>query len=348
MKSITQIIIVFVFIILFPGCSQKKSIGISTKDISVGIIETRGNIAKSRILFFNEEMNKIGELPLKYATVGCIFYTPLISENKLYIVPQGYAQKKDEKTVLEIALQDLNIKKYTIEQIAMNDIAVNQNYIYTCNNLNGNSYINKCYKKYNKIENIKIPGTYISKLLYANNKLYAFGTADKTEFSYIYIYDNDLILQKKLDLNGYGTIYKAIENNGEIFFTSFVDSEKQPAKVLGKINTADNLIEFIKLSQNYPLDMVIYNSKLFISHFDIVARKGGGLSVYNLETKQQKYYKLNHGAEQMAIKKNKLYILADRKIHVYDAKTIKLIKKVDITQMDSDFSYLSGLFTIEN
>ena len=353
MKHRTQIISILIFLmVLLVGCSQNKPVKISTEDISVGIIETRGDKEKSRIIFFDEEMNEIGEIPLSFATVGNIFYTPLISENELYVIPQGYANKKDEETVLKIALKNLSVEEYTIEQLAMNSIATNQDFIYTCNTLNGSSYINKCNKDNNKTENIVIPETYISKLLYVGNKLYAFGTANTvndTMLSYLYVYDDKLNLQEKIDISKCGADqYKAIEYNGDIFFTSLADSKDQPTKIVGKISTTDNSIELIQLSQNYPFDLAIYDNKLFITHFDVVQRTGGGLSIYDLDTKQQKYYELNHGAEQMAIANDKLYVLADWIIYVYDAKTIELIENVDIPQMDSDFSYLSGIFALEN
>lgn len=353
MKSRTPIISILIFLMLsLIGCSQNKTTEIPTKDISVGVIETRGDKEKSRILFFDEEMNEIGELPLDFATVGNIFYTPLISENELYVIPQGYANKKDEETVLEIALQDLSVEEYTIEQLAMNSVATNQEFVYTCNTLNGSSYINKCDKDDNKTESIEIPETYISKLLYADNKLYAFGTANTENdimLSYLYVYDDKLNLQEKINISKCGADqYKAIEYSGDIFFTSLADSKDQPTKIVGKISTKDNSIELIELSQYYPFDLDICDNKLFISHFNVVQRTGGGLSIYDLNTKQQKYYELNHGAEQMAIANDKIYILSDWIIYVYDAKTMELIENVDITQMDSDFSYLSGIFAVEN
>ena len=132
------------------------------------------------------------------------------------------------------------------------------------------------------------------------------------------------------------------------FFTSLVDSKDLPTKIVGKISTTDNAIELIELSQDYPFDLDIYDDNLFISHFDVVQRTGGGLSIYDLNTKQQKYYELNHGAEQMSIANDKVYILANWTIYVYDAKKMELIENADITQMDSDYSYLSGIFTVEN
>ena len=47
----------------------------------------------------------------------------------------------------------------------MNSICVNDKNIYTCNTLNGDSYINKCSKENNQVVSEKIEGVYVSKLL---------------------------------------------------------------------------------------------------------------------------------------------------------------------------------------
>lgn len=350
-RRVRIIIAVVLLMLLLEGCAQEKTTEISTETISVGVIETSGSQKKSRILFFDTEMKEVGELPLKFATVGNIFYNPLVWENKLYVIPQGYANQKDEKAVLEIALENLDVEIYTINQLAMNSVAANEEFIYTCNTVNGSSYINKCDKVNNKTESIEIPKVYLSKLLYSGGGLYAFGTdfvKNGAALSYLYVYDDQLNLQEKIDISQCGTgQYKAIEHYGSIYFTSLADSKDQPTKIVGKMNISDHSIERIELNQYYPLDLAIYDNKLFISHFDVIQRTGGGLSIYDLDTKQQEYYELNHGVEQMEIANGRLYVLADWKIYVYHADTMELTQSVDITQMGRDFSYLSGIFAVE-
>lgn len=49
----------------------------------------------------------------------------------------------------------------------------------------------------------------------------------------------------------------------------------------------------------------------------------------------------------MAAANNKIYILADWKIYIYDIEKIELIKSMEVNHMDNDFSYLSGMFVLE-
>ena len=333
------------------GCERKLTPDFSTQDIEVGIIETRGNRSKSRIIFYNDEIEEIGDLPLPFATVGGIFYIPLVSDNKLYVIPQGYAKKKDERKALEINLQDLSVNEYKIEQIAMNAIAADNDSIYTCNNLNGISYINKCYKENNVVKTIEIPKIYISNILYANNKLYAFGTGGAKNGimpAYLYLYSSDLELIDKIDISSYGTSqYRATEYHGDIYFTSLSDTEDKPTNIVSKFNDESRSIETIQLNEIRPLDVAVYDGRLFVTHFNLVQNTGGGLSIYNLKTGELNYYKLEHGAAQMAVANNKIYILSDWKIYIYDIDKIELIKSIEVNPMDNDFSYLSGMFVLE-
>lgn len=127
----------------FTGCTHRESANIDLTTSSVGVIETSGNSKKSRIYFYN----------------------PVIYEDELYLIPQGKTNVKDEKKVLKIELKSGNQKIYEINQLAMNSICVNDKNIYTCNTLNGDSYINKCSKENNQVVSEKIEGVYVSNLV---------------------------------------------------------------------------------------------------------------------------------------------------------------------------------------
>lgn len=63
------------------GCERNRPLEIQTKDIAVGVIETKGK-EKSRIQFYDSDMNELGlgALSLDFTTVGNIFYIPLIDQ----------------------------------------------------------------------------------------------------------------------------------------------------------------------------------------------------------------------------------------------------------------------------
>lgn len=350
MKKTLCIIISLILILVLVACTNNAD-EIPISDIEIGIIETRGNKNSSRLVFFDDELNEIGELPLKYATVGDPSQTPLVQDKELYVIPQGYAFSKNEKKVLCIDLQSMQVKKYTVDGIAMNSIAVSDEYIYTCNNLNGVSYINRCSQDEGKVNTIAVDISCLTNIIYANEQLYAFGTdVSETEGmrTYVNVYDTELNLVEQKDITSFGMAqYYALEYEDAIYFTSGTDVFDQATSIIGKINTNTYEIDQIDLKHIYPNELRVYKNYLVISHYDAVQNKGGGISFYDMQTKELTYYDLEHGVSSMNIVDNNLYILHERNLYHYDIETMQLKNTTVVSHMDEDYSYLTGIFAIE-
>ena len=341
-----------IFIIIFcTRCGKETSNNYNWEDVQIGIIETNGNEKNSEIKFYNKELKEISQLPIEDATLGNIFHNPIVYQDFLYVIPQGYAYSKDEKKVLEVNLKNLEKKEYKIDQLAMNSICVNNEFIYTCNTLNGDSYINQCNKKNEKVRSKKIKSIYISKLVCDESNIYAFGTSlERSKVrSYIFLYDQNLKLKDKIDITEYGIChYKAILNDKYLIFSNAENSENKPNDLVTIFSIENKTFENIKLNKNYPLDLGIYKNYLIISHYDLARLSEGGVSIYNLETKEHKYFELSHGVEQMSLLNSYIYILGDQDIYQYkiDNGKIKLENTVDI-RMKNKENYLSGIFVVK-
>ena len=144
---------------------------------------------KSSLLIYDDNLTRLTDVPVKYASVGSI--------------------------------------SYDIEQPAMNDICSDEAYIYTCNTLNGDSYINKCRKEDQSVKMQSVAQMYIRKIVCADGKIYAFGTK-KVEHafrSYLLIFDEELQLTDQIDISECGSShYKAIVRDGNLFMGSCIVS----------------------------------------------------------------------------------------------------------------------------
>ena len=353
-KAVCFLLVLLALVATLTGCNSYKADKIDTEKIRVGIMETRGNRDSSRILFLDEELNELGSLSIKEAGLGSLFDTQLVIDNTLYIIPQGYDTRKDAKKVLEIDLSDLNITEHKIDRIAMMSVAVNEDYIYTCNNLNGVSYVNKYDIVSGETEYICFQDEIIMYLFYdsESRSLYAFGESsrkDGTSIARMHIYDENLNLLSNVDITKCGTGQnKAVSYEGNILFTSGTAEDGRDSKSVYVFNPKDESISTIELSKSNPWDLQIRGDKLYVSHFNIVTGEGGGLSVYDFATGKSVYKDFDHGVEQMQIVDGKIYILSDWKIYVYDLETLELTKTREIEPMDRYFSYLSGMFVVEN
>lgn len=360
MKKRYYICFVIIFLILFLnscnklGSQQKDVLG----DVQIGVIETSGNEKKSGIVFYDAELNKKESLPLRYATVGDGFCNPVVYGGKLYVLPQGYDNAKNEKKILEINLSNLKKKIYKTNLTAMYGLSVDDEYIYTCNNSNFNSYIGKCNKKTGKVEEQEIEDIYMTQVLVYQGKVYAFGTKmytnktkeNRKKISYIYVYDSNFKLIDKINLSQYGDLQdKIIAFEDKIYFSNTYNDETElPNNTVCAYSVKDKKIETITLEKDYPLDLDIYNNMLIISHFDLILNEGGSISFVDLKTKEQKNYELGHGVEHMVRKEEDIYIISDTKLYKYriNGMGLELVKEADTEKIYSD-NYFSGLFVVE-
>ena len=111
--------------LLFSGCVQNTRNSYDVPDnYSVGIIRTNGSRNSSDILYFDANLSQTGSIHYDYATMGELFYPPVIYDGSLYIVPQGQANKKDEKTILRQDLDTFEQNEYYLDQIAIYGLSV--------------------------------------------------------------------------------------------------------------------------------------------------------------------------------------------------------------------------------
>ncbi len=341
-KLVAAILLV---VCLTAGCGREHA---DLEKACVGIIETNGYKKKSSLLIYDDNLTRLTDVPVKYASVGSIFYNPFVDQQELYVIPQGSADKKDEKKVLQINLTDFKKKTYDIDQPAMNDICSDEAYIYTCNTLNGDSYINKCRKEDQSVKMQSVAQMYISKIVCADGKIYAFGTK-KVEHafrSYLLIFDEELQLTDQIDISECGSShYKAIVRDGNLFFSNNIDSNEESGNTVSIFSMKDKTIDTITLNQNSPWDLALFQDYLVVSHYTPGSQGNGCISLYNLNTHEVSGYPLDHAAEQMAIKENNIYILAEKCLYQYKiTKTgIELTKEIQIDLL-RDGDYCSGIF----
>ena len=144
-----------------------------TEQASFGVIETRQFQARSRIILYDSELNELGGLPLDYATLGCDWNLSPVYDGTLYVIPQGYTTKRDEKTVLGVDLDDLSVTRYSVDQINLYGVCADDDYIFTCSNLNNVSHICRIDRQTGDVTDIGETDTYIESLCLYDGKLYA-------------------------------------------------------------------------------------------------------------------------------------------------------------------------------
>lgn len=333
--------------VCFCGCASDGGQAVSD-EAAIGVIETRGTEKTSRIVFFDGELNEVSQLPLSYASLGGIFYDPLVYQGSLFSIPQGKYHVKDGEAVLQVDLGSFATKTHAIQQPAMNDVAANDAYVFTCNTLNYASCISRCRIDDGEVASTSIEGVYVSKLLWHEGGLYAFGSGLDNGSSMILHYDENLNLKRSIDCSGYASsVYRAVASEGRIYFCTFNDPGFAAEGQIGVLEAEDGTLSSIRLNEGGPSSIALADGKLYVAHCDIRQNQDDSvLSVVDLETGSVEEHALDHGVYQMTVTGGSIYVLDDWSIHRYDAESVEPTGSRSIEKMPGSYSYLSGLFAV--
>lgn len=328
------------------GCSVSSAEGNVPQESAIGVIETKNNVEESRIVFFDQELNESYILPLNYGSINSVFYKPVVTNGILSVVPQGIANKKDGRAILCINSTNLSHELYRIDQPSMNAIATCEEYLYACNTLNGISYINRYDINTEEVKSIRLDALYTSFILLCDEYLCAFSSTLDNAHSQIDLFDKNLNHIDSIDSSFLGTgTYQAVEYEGEIYFTCLYSFSNNNKATIGVLDVNASQLEELYVDHEKPFGVEIEQSVLVISHYDIVNRAHtSSVTLIDLNTGDAKSYTLNHGMEQMALLGDKLYVLSNWNLYCYSLNDCRLIKQIKIESMDSDFSYITGLF----
>ena len=346
MKHFIVILLASCLISLY-GCNSTQQHNINDEN-TIGIIETKNDSEESRILFYDENLNLQSELDIEYASVNSIFYNPVIKNDSLFLIPKGVINKKTNKEIIELCLNTAETTSYSINQPAINSVAVNDEYLFTCNTLNDITYISRYTFDSDEIKLIQIKNQYVSFITVSNNKLYAFSSTMDNKYSTISCFDSDLNFLFETDCTELGTgVYQSAEYNEYLYFSVLYPYNSKTSNQIGRLNTETNEFEIISTEVDKPFGLQRYENTLVITHYDIVNRANtSSISLVNLETNKITTHSFNHGAEQVTVVNGKIYVLSKEKIYCYSLDDWSLLKTTEIKKENQDFSYITGIFAV--
>ena len=182
---IKKIVGIFIaFLVTCTGCGDAK---LETNNYNetyrYALIETSSEKSDmTKIIYFDENLRKVGENKYNYGNVGrCSYDIPIINNGKVYELSEGYGFDKEECNIVEWDLKKGTNKKYETEQIAVTDILVDDTYLYAINNLNYNTYVSRIEKSGKKNDVVTFENEVTLKICFYNNKLYRMCTDYNTQ-----------------------------------------------------------------------------------------------------------------------------------------------------------------------
>ncbi|HHV26956.1 MAG: hypothetical protein KZY61_01655 [Clostridiaceae bacterium] len=351
MRKFIYITIIVGVLFTINGCGRKvcNSKVLDSEEIKIGVVETTGSEYKSIIHWYDGNLNKVSEQKLSYAMLGSAFHNPVYYDNEIYMIPQGLGNKKDSKKVISFNKKDLSIKEFSFKNIALNDVTVSEDYVYTINTLNGDTHICRLNKTNNTVKEIIIEKEYISGFTAVKDKIYAFSSNLSTSFPkfYLYIYDENLDLLDKKDITEYGTgQYKFMNDDDYLYVGVTVTKEEKPSSTILKISLDTNKIETIDINEEFPNDILQYKDKIIVTNHDLIINQGTKMTILDKNNEDSEVIDLNNKTEFSGIVENMLIIANQEKVSLYDIeKDFKLIKETKI-EKDND-CYISSIILLK-
>lgn len=347
---------------------------------AVGLIDTSSAQDVSRIAFYDENLSELGELPLKKGGVGDGWADACVWGDALYIAPRGIDKFEPGPTneVLEISLRDVAVRPHDMgDELASFDlVAANDRYVFASSwSLNGP--VVRCGKRTGDLATFPLSEGSATLLLWSGRSLFVFVTdedapaddeagsaADPARSSMVLQLDESLQVEREYDLSSYGSeVRRAVACDGVLYAVcsggaagaSGPGAEDSSAGNIVMVNTSTGEVAPYPLPVADALAVAVHEGQLYMVRQNAVAPSGTAmLSVGDLGGGNLKTYELEHLADQMAIRGNRLY-LADagaRKVYAYDLTALAPdgeaapVASTELAPLSDTYTYITNLFPV--
>lgn len=343
--------IVLWLVFITAACTKELPLSI-LEARKIGVVETSGEQYKSFIHWYDEDLKVVDIQNLKYANLGDTFSEPVYIQDEIYLIPQGLFGEKDTKKAISIHQKDFTITEYSVPNIALQDIAITDEFLFVSSNLNFETHLSRLNRNTNEFTEEVYQGAYFESMLSADNKLFLFGnmqvnSADNIKENYLYILDTDFNMLETIDLTdiGYGA-YKFLLDEQNLYVSIPLKMNDRPNSVLLKINVETFEKEVIDLGIDSPDSLKKYKSHLIIAHNDIVTGEGSIVTILDVNTKEKESFDLQQDIFYMDIYQEQLVVANDKIISLYAIDNdFERVREVAIDKKED--TYISSILVID-
>lgn len=136
----------------------------------------------------------------------------------------------------------------------------------------------------------------------------------------------------------------------DILFTNQLDELGNRNYTLTKYNIKEDSMTDIELPNAYLNQLRKKDDFLFISHYNCIQNEGNTISILNLKDTSINSLKFNHNVAKFEMKNNKLLILDNEYVYVYELsssnQSVNLVEKFIVNDINNNYR-ISGLFIKE-
>lgn len=348
-KNMKKYILFCILVIatLLSSCSDASiESKIDRENVVFGLVETQDSAEKSKITWYDLELEVIGSFDYQYANLGSNFYTPTQSGDEVYLIPRGLGGHYDTKKIIGIKRDDFSIIEYPFTNIALNHVAVIEEAIYAVNTLNTESTIERYDKQTESHKSVVVEDTYVYSIIAAGDKLFCFANEllDYGNKYLLRVYDYDLNLLDVIDISDYGmTSMNYYQDNEYLYVTIPLSVKDEPVSKILKIDKDNYSMDIVEGVGHFPYNIYSYQDQWIIVNYDPVIDQGTELTILDKDGKFIQSIDLNNTLTLTEIYDDKLIVANPQKIAIYSLDSFNLLTEKDIKI--SEKSYLSAIIT---
>ena len=327
---------------LLPGCGGPTADAPPEDGWAVGVLRTSGFRNESAILYFDENLAPAGTLSFPYATFGELFYPPAVTEDAVYIIPQGQANRKDLRCILALDLATFDARRYDLDQIAIYSPSAGDGALYTVSNLNGDSFLSRIDLVSGDTDTAIFENRYLSAAQLCGDTVYAF-SSDSAGGSVLHCVDpRTLAERRRIDLSALGTgVFSMAYDGTALYFAPTESIGGAAPRCIGVYRPDSSTVEALDCGQTV-FQLLWAEGRLYLSHGNLVTGEGTQLSLYDPVSGVLTTHDLGLWPAQVAAHGGALYVLSRDALAKFSLDTLAPLGETAVASGE-DF-YLSGLF----
>lgn len=308
----------------------------------VGVVSFNKTKKVSFINQYNEDGRETNRI--KFSLQGMGYLNDFIpsDEENFYVKSSNILSMNGKSYLIEV---DKFTNRYSKIDLGLDEIYKifnDDDFLYITHSINKISKYDKSKGKI--VGTSKIDDYIVSEIYVDDSKIYIFSRRGK-ERSFLNILDKDTLkLVKNFDITNFGLYQNDIfYDDGKIYFTNYdASSDKNVGKV-GIYNIKTQEFNYISVNSRNLDKIIVYEDKIYITVRGDILKDS--ILIVDKKTLKSKRKNLDYKIKVFDVIDDKLFVLSDKYIDIYNLNKFDLYKKIKLST-DKD-SVISGLIVYD-
>jgi hypothetical protein len=331
-------------------------------DYALAIIKTTQSKRSSYIEYYDESLNLVRSIwyPYAYLHLGSLGNTTSLYDNELYLIPQGLMGQQDDRKLISFDLQSGKVREYRVDQVALDGVAVDDEYCYVTSDLNMEGHISRVDKVSGEVVYLDMSGVLAGEIVALKDRFYVFclDIAASPDVVYLSTYNRNLELLDTINLTSLADItissVPTTVYDGRFYFVSSIQPIKDGQPFLTSIysfSIQDSKLELFCKPQYEISTVLLEGDKLFVFCSPTIATDDFYIEIYDsVSGELLKSMHVDYAPTHGLFRDGALFVRGSYGIVKYRLDGLDLIEEARTplgsygSADDPSFHYISGMF----